>query len=244
MKSPPWLLAAAGELETGRRVTLDSTEARHAVGALRLRSGDLVVLADGVGHVAPGTITLPGRGAAEVTVGDVDAIPAPASGLSLAVAVLAGSAMDMVVQKAVELGVDRLLPVCCERSQMSLQRAMTRTEHWKKVSRQALKQCHRAWAMDLAAPMGFADLATGSAAAHGTVAHPAGDAIGDVPPYRLALLLIGPEGGFSTDEERTLDTEGWPRVCLGPHVLRAETAAIAGAAIFMSFGNSVNSTNG
>lgn len=232
MKQAPWLLAPTGELETGDRVVLDSTESRHARGALRLRSGDPVVLANGAGATAEGTIRLGGRGAAEVVVERITHEPAPGPALSLAVAVLAGGAMDLVVQKAVELGVDHVTPVCCERSQMGPKRAMSRMKHWLRVSRQALKQCRRAWAMELSPPMTLIDLVDSLAAGRGIVAHPAGGAIGELPPDRVGPLLIGPEGGFSPDEDEMLERAGWPKVCLGGYVLRAETAAIAGAAIF------------
>lgn len=243
LKQAPWLLAAVGEIEAGRRVALDSTEARHACGALRLRSGDPVVLVDGAGSVASGTITLRERGAAEVVVQGVEHRPPPTSGLALAVAVLAGAAMDLVVQKAVELGVERLTPVCCERSQMGLKRATNRVEHWQRISRQALKQCHRAWAMELAPPMSLADLVNDPATAHGVVAHPAGGTIDELPPDRVGPLLIGPEGGFAPDEERVLEGAGWPRICLGRYVLRAETAAIAGAAVLSVLGERLHSTD-
>ncbi len=232
MKQAPWLLVSSGELETGRRVVLDSTESRHASGALRLRSGDPVVLADGAGTTAAGTITLSGRGAAEVVVQSVAHEPLPIPALSLAVAVLAGGAMDLVVQKAVELGVEHVMPVCCERSQMDPKRAMSRMNHWLRVSRQALKQCRRAWAMELSPPTTLIDLVNSPATAQGILAHPAGGTIGELPLGRVGPLLIGPEGGFSPDEDETLERAGWPRVSLGEYVLRAETAAIAGAAIF------------
>ena len=114
-------------------------------------------------------------------------------------------------------------------------------EHWIRVSRQALKQCRRAWAMELTPPIILADFVDHAEAQHGVVAHPTGGRIEDLPPDRHGLLLIGPEGGFSPDEERALDTAGWPRVCLGRYVLRAETAAIAGAAIFSA---GLHSTDG
>ena len=161
----------------------------------------------------------------------------------MAVAVLAGAAMDLVVQKAVDLGVERLTPVCCERSQMGLKRATNRVEHWQRISRQALKQCHRAWAMELALPMSLADLVNDPATAHGVVAHPAGGTIDELPPGRVGPLLIGPEGGFAPDEERVLEGAGWPRICLGRYVLRAETAAIAGAAVLSVLGEGLHSTD-
>lgn len=231
MKQAPWLLASAGELEPGRRVVLDSTEARHAGGSLRLISGDRVVLTDGAGAVASGSLTTQRRGAAEVVVHTVDHLPRPATGLTLAVAVLAGAAMDLVAQKAVELGVERLIPMCCQRSQISVKRAVNRMDHWHRIGRQALKQCRRAWAMELASPTTLADLVSCAEPECGVVAHPGGGTIDELPSGRERLLLIGPEGGFSPEEEQILDEAGWPRICLGPYVLRAETAAIAGAAV-------------
>ena len=243
LKKAPWLLAAVGEIESGRRVVLDPAEARHSVGALRLRSGDPVVLTDGAGSVASGTLFLSGRGAAEVVVQDVDNRPLPPSGFVMAVAVLAGAAMDLVVQKSVELGVERLAPVCCERSQMGPERAATRLDHWHRVSRQALKQCRRAWAMELMPPMTLAALLDDPANANGIVAHLDGGTIDELPPGRVGPLLIGPEGGFTPDEETMLEDAGWPRVCLGRYVLRAETAAIAGATVFSIHKKGLHSTD-
>lgn len=232
MKHPPWLLASEGELEAGRSVVLDSTEAHHVGGPLRLRVGDRVVMTDGAGAVATGTLSRQGRAAAEVSIDAVEHLSPPAPGLTLAVALLAGPAMDLVIQKAVELGVERVTPVGCQRSQISVKRAMTRMTHWQRIARQALKQCHRAWAMELAEPRSLARLIDGAEARAGVVAHPEGGSVEALPPGRGRLLLIGPEGGFTLDEERALDVAGWPRARLGRYVLRAETAAIAGAALF------------
>ena len=243
MKRAPWLLAAVGELEPGRKVVLDSAEARHVSGSLRLNSGDRVVLTDGAGAVASGSLAAQRRGMAEVMVDTVDHLPRPAPGLTLAVAVLAGAAMDLVAMKAVELGVERLIPMCCQRSQISVKRAVTRMDHWHRISRQALKQCRRAWAMELASPTTLADLVSRAEPERGVVAHPGGGTINELPPGRERLLLIGPEGGFSPEEEQILDAAGWPRICLGPYVLRAETAAIAGAAVFNSLRIGLHSTD-
>ncbi|TFG38694.1 MAG: 16S rRNA (uracil(1498)-N(3))-methyltransferase [Candidatus Aminicenantes bacterium] len=232
MKHPPWLLASPGELVAGRIVVLDSMEARHVAGPLRMRLGDRVFVTDGAGAVASGTLSLQGRSAAEVSIDAVEDRTPSAPGLTLAVALLAGSAMDLVIQKAVELGVERLLPVGCQRSQIGLKRAMTRMDHWHRIARQALKQCHRAWAMELAIPRPLAELIDGAEAEYGVVAHPEGGSIEELPPGRGRLLLIGPEGGFSLEEERAFSSAGWPRVRLGRYVLRAETAAVAGAALF------------
>jgi len=232
VKEAPWLLSPASELVAGRRTTLEPSEARHASGPLRLQPGDAVVLVDGAGAVASGEIALLGRSGVEVDISAVDHRPRPAPGLTLAVAVLAGAAMDLVVQKAVELGVETLVPVCSQRAQLSVKRAATRVDHWIRLSRQSLKQCRRAWALELASPTPLTELLTDSATPAGMVAHPRGVGVRYIQPGCARLLLIGPEGGFDDTEELALEAAGWPKVCLGSFVLRAETAAIAGAAVF------------
>jgi len=232
VKQAPWLLVRPGELAAGSVVKLEPAEGRHATGALRLAPGRDVVLTDGAGGVGSGVLTVVRRGRAEVAVGPVDHVPAPVSGLTLAMAVLAGGAMDLVVQKAVELGVRRFVPVCCERSQFGLERAAGRTDHWTRLAMQALKQCRRAWAMEIAAPISLADLVASTEPSRGIVADADGDRLKAFEPTSAdPVLLVGPEGGFSPEETSVIEAAGWPRICLGPHVLRAETAAIAGAAV-------------
>jgi len=231
MKKIPWLLASGSDLAAGHRAVLDPSEARHASGPLRLNSGDRVRLIDGAGVVALGELCLLPRGAAAVDISAVDHHPRPGPGLNLAVAVLAGSAMDLVIQKAVELGVERLLPICCHRSQLGLKRAASRMDHWTRLSRQSLKQCHRAWAMDLRPPITLTDLIDGAVDVPGVVAHPDGAGVQEISAPYGRLLMVGPEGGFDEAEESALEGAGWPKLCLGPYVLRAETAAITGAAL-------------
>jgi 16S rRNA (uracil1498-N3)-methyltransferase len=223
-------LAPIGSIAVGRDVLLDPSESRHAVGSLRLSAGDGVVLADGAGTVGVGELVIEGRNRARVLVESVRTESEPAGGLVLAVAVLAGSAMDLVAQKAVEIGVHTLAPVITRRSQLGLRRAAKRSEHWRRVALQAIKQCQRAWAMEILAPIELGEMVVGPLGAGGVVAHRDGGPLGQLPPDRGRLLLIGPEGGFNGDEEQMLERAGWPKVRLGRHVLRSETAAIIGAA--------------
>ena len=156
---------------------------------------------------------------------------------------LRGAAMDVVAQKAVELGVERLFPVWCARSQISMKRAATRIDHWLRISRQALKQCRRAWSMELMQPLTLVDLLGLAEADHGVVADAGGGTLDQLPPSRERILLIGPEGGFSPEEEGLINDSGWSKLRLGNHVLRAETAAIAGAAILSEADHRLNSTD-
>ncbi|MEE4273577.1 MAG: RsmE family RNA methyltransferase [Thermoanaerobaculales bacterium] len=231
MKQAPWLLAPNRLTDEGVSLRLDDGESRHAFGALRLTSGTRVVLVDGEGSLARGALTLARRGSAEVLVESVESVPRPAGGLTLAVGILAGSAMDPVVQKAVELGVERLVPVCCRRSQLGAKRAASRLDHWDRLSRQALKQCHRVWAMTVSAPVSLAELVSRVDSGRGVLAHPSGLPVRELSLHPDTVLLVGPEGGLAPEEEALLDAEGWRRLRLGPHILRASTAAIAGAAV-------------
>jgi len=190
-----------------------------------------VILTNGEGVRADGTIHVRRRGPVEVTIDTVVHAAEPQAGPTLAIGVLAGSAMDLVVQKAVELGVLRLVPVCCRRSQLGLDRAGKRLDHWLRLSRQALKQCRREWAMAVSSPVTLPDLIDATEPGRGIVAHPAG---GVIVGADRTTLLVGPEGGFTSDEEGALEQARWRRLRLGPHVLRAETAAIAGTAVLIN----------
>jgi 16S rRNA (uracil1498-N3)-methyltransferase len=230
MKSPPWLLVEPGALDSGKLMELDLSEARHLAGSLRRRVGDAVVLADGRGSVARATLVEIERNRVRAEVSSVHHEPAPqARGVTLAVALIEGKAMDWAVQKAVEVGVHRLVPLESERAQRRARDLGRRVEHWRRISLQALKQCHRPWAMEITDVVTVADLID-SAAGSGVVADADGRTIEELPDDAGTLLAIGPEGGFALSEIGLFDRHGWPTLRLGPHVLRAETAVVVGGA--------------
>ena len=95
---------------------------------------------------------------------------------------------------------------------------------------QALKQCRRPWAMEIADVLplqAFVEYCSTS----GAVADRDGCAIDELPRETGGVLVVGPEGGFTAEENELFERHGWPGLRLGPHVLRAETAAIVGAAM-------------
>ncbi len=233
--SEPWLLAPQGSLRDGDTVTLEPEEARHAASALRLRAGDTVALADGAGKVARAVLRTVASRSVEAEVLEVRGVPAPTGdGVSLALGILHSQAMDWAVQKAVEVGVRTFVPVQTERSQLAGAAVRARHDHWCRVARQALKQCRRAWGMTVGSPVKLDRLLAERGSAGGLVAHPDGRPLGPwtetVPHY----LLVGPEGGLSSAELELLATHQWPRIWLGPHVLRADTAAVVGAALLVA----------
>ena len=205
-------------------------------GALRRRTGDPVVLADGEGWVAEARLISIAKGRVEAEIVSVHREPVPESGgVTVALAVVSGRQMDWAVQKTVEVGVRRFVPIVTERTQFRQGDAGARIDHWRRVSMQALKQCRRPWAMtigDVVPLSEFVDIE--SKAGGGVVADREGFRIGEFPEHIRSTLVVGPEGGFTAEESRLFDRHNWPRVRLGPHVLRAETAAVVGAAMLVA----------
>ncbi len=227
----PWLLVPPGHLAPGE-VELEPEEARHLRSVLRRTRGARVVLADGRGSWAGGTVVSVERNRVVVAVDRVERMPRPAGpAVTAALGILQGQAMDWAVTKAVELGVRRFVPVAADRSQGGIRAAERRLAHWRRVARQALKQCRRPWEMQLEDPVTLGDLLAGVDGEAGIVADPGGRAPSRPATGRGRFLLVGPEGGFTTEERRDILAAGWTPVRLGAHVLRAETALVVGVAV-------------
>jgi 16S rRNA (uracil1498-N3)-methyltransferase len=235
VKSPPWLLMSGGEIGKGLVVVLDRAESQHATGPLRLRDGDEVVLADGMGGTATARLVIAGKTAVKAEVSSVHTAPAPAGeGVTLALAIIDSKAMDWAVQKAVEIGVRRLWPIVTDQTQAGKRGASGRSDHWQRIALQALKQCRRPWAMAISEPQPLVALIAEREAAPGVVADPGGVAIGSLPPAAGRVLAVGPEGGFSPAEDDLFKGHGWARLRLGANILRSETAAVVGAAMMVA----------
>lgn len=215
-------------------MVLESSEARHLAGSLRRRVGDAVVLADGHGSVARATLVTVERDRVEADVLSVHREPAPsANEVTLAVALIENKAMDWAVQKAVEIGVHRLLPIAGERTQRRAKDLGSRMEHLRRIARQALKQCRRPWAMEVTDVRTVADLIDCDGGS-GIVADLHGSGIDDLPADAGTLLAIGPEGGFAPSEIELFANHDWLKLRLGPHVLRTETAVVVGGAMMVA----------
>lgn len=226
-----WILVPPGSIAPGRMV-IDGEEAAHLVRVRRRPRGSAVVVIDGAGARGAGTVVEIGRQHAVVEIVSVDRESSPPGpGVTLAMAVLHGAAMDVVVHQAVELGACRLIPLILGRAQRSAEAVRRRQDHWQRISRQALKQCRRVYGIELAAPRALSELIAERGEQRGTVADPAGGAASTLAASQTELLLVGPEGGLDPDEERALDRAAWPRLGLGRHILRAETAAAVGLSV-------------
>lgn len=220
----PRTLFAPAPLAVGE-LCLDPDESRHAAAALRLTAGDAVRLVDGAGGVGEGVVSATGR---RVSV-RVERVrrepPGPAWPLAVAVCPPKGDRWDELLRALCELGVGRILPLQAARSV----RRLSGTARERRVLREALKQCRRAWLPELAAPAGLAAVA--SAPARRILLDPGG---GRPQPGRPepTVLIIGPEGGFSDEELAALEAAGAERVRLTDGILRIDTAALAAAAVW------------
>lgn len=223
-------------LVEGAEVALDASAAQHAVAVLRLGVGAEVVLFDGAGGEHPATLVHAARGAARARVGARRAVERePPFPLLLGQALAKGERMDLVVQKATELGATALAPLATERSEVRLdaERAAKRVAHWQGVVRAACEQCGRDRLPEVRAPQDLdAFLAGAPAGALRLVLAPGGRALRELPRPGAAgvVLLVGPEGGLSDAEVARAEAAGFVRAGLGPRVLRTETAALAALA--------------
>jgi 16S rRNA (uracil1498-N3)-methyltransferase len=235
MSADRWALVDAGIPGAGGRIELDPGESRHLADILRLRAGDSVTLCDGRGRVAESVLTAVDSRRCELeVVAPQDLGEQPGPSVAVALSALHSQAMDWAVQKCVEVGVATLIPLLSERSQLGAKAAAGRLDHWRRVAWQALKQCRRPWRMEVAQPTALAQIVGGLGRGPGLVADPNGMAMDQLDQPLPSLVVVGPEGGLSAGELGLLGAAGWPGVRLGRWVLRAETAAVVGAAALIA----------
>jgi 16S rRNA (uracil1498-N3)-methyltransferase len=226
----------------GSTVTLGADEARHLRDVLRLERGDEVFVFDGGGREFRCVIEDCGRrGGAMLSVGgEVDAArPESSLHLTLAVALLKGEKFDLVVQKATELGVNRIIPVLTKLADVRLRDeadGARRVSRWQRIALEACKQSGRARVPEIFAPIACAPFVESIPLASGAwrvmFAERSGsgliETIKNLQPRPLDVTaLVGSEGGWTDEEIQLAHHSGWSIVTLGGRTLRAETAAIA-----------------
>ena len=224
-------------LAAGKRVILEGNAASHVTRVLRLRVGDALTLFNGAGGEYAASIDAARGGRLTVAVGEPRAVEreSPLS-LTLAQGVSRGERMDLVVQKATELGVCGIVPLFTERSVVRLgaQQAERKLTHWRAIAIAACEQSGRNRLPNVAPPVSLADLLRGGSdgSTRLLLSPGATDTLGDVPrPLSAVTVLIGPEGGLAQAEQEAAVAAGFRPVRLGPRVLRTETAAIAALAL-------------
>jgi 16S rRNA (uracil1498-N3)-methyltransferase len=217
----------------GEQVVLDGEPHRHLAKVLRLQPGDNVLVFDGGGTEIEARVLAVGPRTIELSLGPRRAVALAPVSITLLQAVPKGERMDLIVQKATELGVAAIVPVLAGRS--VARPSAGRSRRWLTIAQEAARQSGRADVPEVSEPA------------------PLSEAVARVPQgarfvlweeehgqsLRRALdgsvssitLLVGPEGGLATAEVVEARTHGFVPVGLGPRILRVETAAIVALAL-------------
>lgn len=218
---------------TGDLVALDEEESRHLLTVMRRRTGDLVQLTDGQGVFYDAELVEATKRQAYVRVIATHSVPAPAGRLHVAIALTKQiDRFEWFLEKATELGVGRITPLLCHRSE----RTSFRAERLEKILVAALKQSLQAWLPQLQPLTPLADVVKQAAEPVRGIAW-CGD-FARTPLQRLlrpgvdALVLIGPEGDFTLEEVALAQAHGFVAVSLGASRLRTETAGLLTAAAY------------
>lgn len=226
-------------LQAGAELALPASASRH-VQVLRLQPGAALTLFDGRGGQWSAQVLAIGRKVVTARVEQHDALERElATAVTLALVMPANERMDMVIEKATELGAAALQPLMSSRSVLRLagERAQRKTQHWQAIASSACEQSGRNRVPAVAEPQALASwlgraLPPGS---QGLLLSLADEAQPLVQRLRergegALVLLSGPEGGLTPQEQDAAWARGFVPVSLGPRVLRADTAPLAALA--------------
>ena len=216
-------------------LTLEGEEAHHALRVMRLRTGDECEVFDGTGHAARARILTSGGG--RLMLGELRPLPPmlPVAEMTLALAIPKGGNMELIVQKAVELGVQRIIPLVTERTivRLNAREAAAKTTKWQRTALEACKQCGVNTLPVVEVPQHYTEFIRRTdmpelklVCAILPEAIPARKVLEEARSAgrQGTLLLIGPEGDFSPAEYASAMQHGFAPISLGPIILRVETA--------------------
>jgi 16S rRNA (uracil1498-N3)-methyltransferase len=226
-------------------VLLDEGETRHLRDVLRLGRGETVSVFDGAGHEFLCRVAEMSKRVCKLTIIETVEPASPESDLDLtfAAAMLKSEKFDLVVQKSVELGVKRLIPLQTLRSDVKLKQTSGRLDRWRRIALEATKQSGRAVLMRVDPPTAFDALLSGlrpTDEAALLFAERDGRSLPETLESKKMIAVIGPEGGWDDSELEAARSKNIPIITLGGRVLRAETATIAIAAILQHRFGDVN----
>jgi len=222
-------------------LVLEGAEAKHCREVLRLGEGDSIVLFDGRGNEATVTIADASKNRITTKIRTRQQTPRLAAEITLAQAVPKGKNMDLIVQKAVELGASRIVPLLSDRTvvQLDPKEVAKKQGKWQGVAIEACKQCGQNWLPEVGEPQSAKSFLSGQGRGSELrliaslqpdtkhlkqVLRDYEESRGIRPSH--ATVLVGPEGDFTPAELGLARTEGFAPITLGPIILRAETAAL------------------
>jgi len=224
---------------------LDPSQSRHLVRVLRMRPGDEVILFDGESEFVACIAEIRPKEVALNVIGKIDTRPHLPFEFRLAQALIKGPRMDWLIEKATELGVKRITPVSTARCVIQKDaESGAKVSRYRKIAQSAAAQSGRKDIPEIESPRSFEEIIREQAdlkvllwedeqkSGMDSVLHEWDRIKSEKPPYTITLM-IGPEGGFTTEEVKSAVAQGWVTWGLGSLTLRSETASIAGMAILI-----------
>lgn len=224
----------------GAQPMLDSADSHHCADVLRLGVGDKVVIFDGEGNEAAAILAEVSRKRTRLDIGHRTATAKPRCAITLAQAVPKARNMDLIIQKAVELGASSVVPILSERTVVRLEDAgdaAKKQERWQSIAIEACKQCGQNWTPKVGLPQTIKEFLTNLPKAEliliaslqpdaRRVKQVLSDfvATSGVMPGSV-IVMVGPEGDFTPAETLAAKTAGAAAISLGPIIMRTETAA-------------------
>ncbi|MCI8332530.1 MAG: 16S rRNA (uracil(1498)-N(3))-methyltransferase [Clostridiales bacterium] len=222
----------------GDTIVLDEANAKHLSFSLRAKAGDHIFVCDAAGQLYECELTkLDGKTVEARILSVQPSVSEPPYEAVLCQAIPKGDKMDLIVQKAVELGVSRVIPVESQHcvTKIKPEARAKKRERWQRIAEAAAKQCGRGKIPQVEEPIRFEALLSLAPDGCGYFCYEnGGDSLKtmlhqertkrDKAP--VFYFLIGPEGGFSCEEALAADQAGWRTVSLGSRILRTETASL------------------
>lgn len=221
------------------KVQLSQRESHHLISVRRGKPGESVILINGKGGMAKGRIESADSRSATINILEKTEVKRQGAQLWLAQAMPLGKTMDVIIQKAAELGAVRITPLITERSELRLdaERTARKLEKWNQEAVEAVKQCGNPFLPKIDAPSTIAELikmqppSARMVCSLETGTQPYLKTIQGTDTNDGLLVAIGPEGDFSSAEYELMRGNGFIPITLGPLVLRSDTAATTALAI-------------
>lgn len=226
---------------SGSTSIITGSDARHIKTVLRLKPGDKIGLYDGTGVEYLAEIISFSK--ESITVSITDSFPSTAESpvqIAIAQAFLKEKKMDGLVRQLTELGITTWIPFFAERSvsRPDKKQILTRTQRWKKIAKEALKQCKRARMIEIVEPVSFEEMLSIGECFDLKIAfweNECKSVNAKLPKpdrqIKTIFAVLGPEGGLTSREIERARNRGFITAALGPRILRAQTATLAASVL-------------
>lgn len=226
------------QLVSGETISLTPDAAHHLIKVLRLSTGEVIQVFNGEGGEYSATIASITKQQVSIQIGEYWArdVESPLQ-IHLGQAISRGEKMDYTIQKAVELGVTKITPLFTERCgvKLSQERWEKRLQHWRSIIISACEQCGRNRLPIITEPALMAEWVQQGSGGCKIILHPeATQNLKTITSVKNIILLVGPEGGFTTEEVSSATQHHFLGMTLGPRILRTETAALVAMAILQA----------